>query len=162
MRPAGQPPSRREPRSRESPRAHSRTAVRSVADARLPVVLAGSCNTCLGVLAGFEHARCGAVWLDAHADFNTPDSTSSGFFAGMSAAVITGHCYPDYWAQIGDNTPLAEKAMAMFGVRDLSPQAESERLQHSDIQVVRWGERADRALYGILREDWLAHQAKHQ
>jgi arginase len=71
---------------------------------RLPLVLAGSCNACLGVLAGFEHARCGAVWLDAHADFNAPESTSSGFFAGMSVAIITGHCYRSYWGEIGDNT----------------------------------------------------------
>jgi arginase len=107
---------------------------------RLPLVLTGSCNTTLGVLAGFEHASCGAVWLDAHADFNTPESTISGFFPGMSAAVITGHCYRDYWAQIGDNTPLAEEAIVMFGVRDLSPQAERERLRRSAIEVVEWRE----------------------
>jgi arginase len=111
---------------------------RTLGAAHLPIVLAGSCNACLGVLAGFEHARCGAVWLDAHADFNTPDSSASGFFAGMSAAIITGHCYRYYWAQIGDNTPLAENAIAMFGVRDLSPKAEQERLQRSAIQVVAW------------------------
>jgi arginase len=105
---------------------------------QLPVVVAGSCNTSLGVLAGFEHAACGAVWLDAHADFNTPESTISGFFAGMSAAVVTGHCYRDYWAQIGHNTPLAEDAIVMFGVRDLAPQAERERLQRSAIEVVAW------------------------
>ena len=109
---------------------------RAVASAQLPVVLAGSCNACLGVLAGFEHAHCGAVWLDAHADFNTPDSTESGFFAGMSAAVIAGHCYRHYWAQIGDSTPLAEDAIAMFGVRDLSPDAERERLERSAVSVV--------------------------
>jgi arginase len=115
------------------------TVVRcAVANAQVPVVLAGSCNACLGVLAGFAHERCGAVWLDAHADFNTPDSTASGFFAGMSAAIISGHCYRDYWAQIGDNTPLAEDAIAMFGVRDLSPQAERERLERSAIRVVGW------------------------
>jgi arginase len=110
----------------------------AVVEARLPVILAGSCNSCLGVLAGFQHVHCGAVWLDAHADFNTPDSTSSGFFAGMSAAVITGHCYRHYWSQIGDNTPLAENTVAMFGVRDLSPQGERERLERSAIQVVEW------------------------
>lgn len=115
------------------------TIIRSaVAEAQLPVVLAGSCNAGLGVLAGFEHERCGAVWLDAHADFNTPDSTASGFFAGMSAAIISGHCYRDYWAQIGDNTPLAENRIAMFGVRDLSPQAERERLERSAVRVVEW------------------------
>jgi arginase len=105
---------------------------------QLPVVLTGSCNTSLGVLAGFPHATCGAVWLDAHADFNTPESTASGFFAGMSAAIVTGHCYRSYWAQIGDNTPIAEDAIVMFGVRDVSPEAERERLRRSAINVVGW------------------------
>jgi len=85
----------------------------AVACAQLPVVLAGSCNASLGVLAGFDHSRCGAVWLDAHADFNSPDSTASGFFPGMSVAIITGHCYRDYWAQIGDNTPLGEESASV-------------------------------------------------
>jgi len=111
---------------------------RTIEDGRLPIVLAGSCNSSLGVLAGFDHSHCGAVWLDAHADFNTPETTESGFLAGMSMAVITGHCYPSYWAQIGDNTPLAEDAVAMFGVRDLSPEAERERLERSAIAVVGW------------------------
>jgi arginase len=123
----------------------------AVVEARLPVILAGSCNSCLGVLAGFEHSRCGAIWLDAHADFNTPESTSSGFFAGMSAAVITGHCYRHYWAEIGDNTPLAENTVAMFGVRDLSPQAERERIERSAIQVVKWrNEQPDRDILATL------------
>ena len=104
----------------------------------LPIVLTGSCNSALGVLAGFDHSRCGAVWLDAQADFNTPETTVSGFFAGMSVAVITGHCYRNYWTQLGDDQPLAEDAVVMYGVRDLSPQAERERLERSAIQVVEW------------------------
>jgi arginase len=125
----------------------------AIASGRLPIVLAGSCNACLGVLAGYDHARSGAVWLDANADFNTPDSTSSGFFAGMSVAVITGHCYRNYWEEIGDNTPLAEDAIAMFGVRNLSPPAEWERLQNSAIQVVHWRDgRPDRDILTTLDE----------
>jgi arginase len=104
----------------------------------LPIVIAGSCNAALGVLAGFEHIECGAVWLDAHADFNTPESTASGFFPGMSLAVVAGHCYRNYWAQIGDNTPLEEHAIALFGVRDLSPDKERVRLAQSNIRVVGW------------------------
>jgi arginase len=124
---------------------------RAAAGGRLPVVLAGSCNACLGVLAGFEHARCGAVWLDAHADFNTPASTASGFFPGMSAAIISGHCYGSYWAQIGDSTPLAENTIAMFGIRDLSPEAERERLERSAIRVVEWRDgRPDRDILATL------------
>jgi len=54
-------------------------------------------------------------------------------------AVITGHCYRNYWAQIDNSTPVPERAMLMLGVRDLDP-AEKERLDHSAIQVVKWYE----------------------
>jgi arginase len=108
----------------------------AVSSGRLPIVLSGSCNSCMGVLAGYDHGRSGAVWLDAHADFNTPETTASGFFAGMSMAVVTGHCYRDYWGEIGDNTPLAEESVVMFGVRALSPEAERARLEESAISVV--------------------------
>jgi arginase len=115
------------------------SAVRTaVGSGRLPVVLSGSCNSALGAVAGFDHARCGAVWLDAHADFNTPESTASGFLPGMSLAVVSGHCYRDYWSHIGDSTPLEERAIALFGVRDLSPPREKERLQASEIMAVEW------------------------
>jgi arginase len=113
--------------------------VRAATEAgRFPLVLAGSCVTCQGVLGGFDHTGCGAVWLDAHADFNTPETTASGFFPGMALAVVTGHCLRNYWAQIGDSTPLAEETIVMFGVRDISPDAERERLEQSPIHVVQW------------------------
>lgn len=111
---------------------------RAVAAGRLPITLAGSCDASLGVLAGFDHASCGVVWIDAHADFNTPESSVSGFFPGMSAAVIAGHCHRDLWAQAGDATPVAEEAMLMLGIRELYPEAERNRLERSAIRVVPW------------------------
>jgi arginase len=110
----------------------------AIAIGQFPVVIAGSCVTCQGVLAGFKHDRCGAVWLDAHGDFNTPETAVSGFFPGMSLSVVTGHCYRNYWAQIGESIPVAEDAIVMFGVRDLSPESERERIEDSAIQVVEW------------------------
>ena len=105
---------------------------------QLPLILAGSCDVSMGVLAAFDHSRCGVVWIDAHADFNTPESTVSGFFAGMSLAVISGHCYRSLWAEIGDSTPVPEAAIVLLGLRDLSPAAERERLTASSISVVGW------------------------
>jgi arginase len=110
----------------------------ALAAGQLPLVLAGSCVVCQGVLAGFEHGECGAVWLDAHADFNTPETSASGFFPGMSLAVATGHCYRAYWAQVGDSAPLPEDAIVLLGIRDLSPDRERERLERSAIDVVGW------------------------
>jgi arginase len=112
--------------------------VREAVDAgELPLVAAGSCDASLGILAGLDHAGCGVVWIDAHADFNTPESTISGFFAGMSLAIVTGHCYRSYWAQIG-GVPVSEAATLLLGVRDLSPAEERERLERSAIRTVPW------------------------
>lgn len=106
---------------------------------RVPLVLAGSCDASMGILSGFDHSRCGVIWIDAHGDFNTPESTISGFFPGMSLALVTGHCYQNYWAQIGNSAPISEAATLMLGVRDLDP-AERQHLERSAIQVVNWRE----------------------
>jgi arginase len=78
------------------------------------------------------------VWLDAHADFNTAESTVSGFFPGMALAVVTGHCFGAYWAEIGNSVPIPEDAVVLLGVRSLSPEAERERLLRSAIRMVEW------------------------
>jgi arginase len=112
---------------------------RAIEAGQFPLVLAGGCDVSKGILSGFDHEHCGVVWFDAHGDFNTPETTISGYLDGMSMAVITGHCYRNYWAQIGNSTPVPERATLMLGVRDLDP-AEKERLDHSAIQVVKWYE----------------------
>jgi arginase len=114
------------------------SAVRSaLAQDRFPLALAGSCDACMGMLGGFNHEGCGIIWFDAHGDFNTPETTISGFFGGMPLAVVTGHCYGHLWAQVGDSVPVAEASTLMLGVRDLDP-LEAERLERSDIRVVGW------------------------
>src|SRR5208282_4346020 len=65
---------------------------------RPAVILAGNCNSCLGTLRGLEavaQSDPGIVWLDAHGDFNTPETTISGALEGMSLAIATGHCHPE-------------------------------------------------------------------
>src|ERR1039457_3505873 len=111
----------------------------AIAGKQLPLALAGGCDVSKGILSGFDHGQCGVVWFDAHADFNTPETTTSGYFDGMSLAVITGHCYRNYWAQIGNCIPIPESATLLLGVRDLDT-AEREHLDHSDVQVVKWHE----------------------
>jgi arginase len=115
----------------------ARIVQEAVGAGELPLVVAGSCDVSLGILAGLGHPGCGIVWIDAHADFNTPESTVSGFFAGMSLAIVTGHCYRSYWARIG-GMPVAESATVLLGVRDLSPPEERERLERSAIRAVPW------------------------
>jgi arginase len=123
----------------------------AVAAGELPIVAAGSCDAAAGVLAGLERERCGVVWMHAHADFNTPDSTVTGFFPGMALAIVTGHCYPAWWARIGNAAPVPEAHVALVGVRDLSPDAERERVQRSGVLRVEWvGGRPDGDVAGTL------------
>jgi arginase len=116
-----------------------RLAVRSAINmARLPIVLAGSCDAAIGVVAALGGGRCGIVWIDAHADFNTPQSSASGFFPGMSLAVVTGHCHRELWASLGGRPPVPEQLVVLAGVRSLSPPAEARRLQNSAIHAIAW------------------------
>ena len=110
----------------------------ATAAGKLPIVIAGSCDAAAGVLAGLTRERCGVVWIDAHPDFNTPDSTVTGFFPGMALAIVTGHCYAAWWAQIGNAAPVPERNVALLGIRDVSPDAERKRLERSPMLRAAW------------------------
>ena len=115
-----------------------------VADARLPLVLAGSCDVAPAVLAGIRERQIGVVWIDAHADFNTPASSASGFWPGMTLAVVVGDCGDDVWSAL-DWAPVTQDAVALLGVRSLSPEAEAVRLRESSMRVVPWRDGQPRA-----------------
>jgi arginase len=109
----------------------------TVARGLRPIVLAGSCDVAPGVLAGVRDAHCGVVWIDAHADFNTPSSSASGFWPGMTLAAVVGDCGEDLWAAL-DWRPVDPERVTLLGVRSLSPAAEARRLERSAVHVVRW------------------------
>jgi arginase len=113
---------------------HARAAIR--AGAR-PLVLAGSCDVAPGVLAGIRDPGVGVIWIDAHADFNTPSSSVSGFWPGMTLAVVVGDCAKAVWSAL-DWQPVPPEHVALFGVRSLSPEREAERLARSALEVVPW------------------------
>jgi arginase len=126
----------------------------AVRDARergeLPIVVAGACDASMGAVGGIPHARTGIVWIDAHGDFNTPESSTSGFFGGMSVAVLTGECYRAVWAEVGDSTPIREDRVVLVGIRDLSPEAERDRLGRSAVEVVPPGGDVEDAIARLL------------
>lgn len=84
-----------------------------------PLVLAGGCISAAGTVAG-SGAR-GAVWLDAHADLDTPEDNVSGFLDVMALSVLTGGCWAAQRARIPGFTPLREADVALLGARDLAP-----------------------------------------
>jgi arginase len=91
---------------------------------RFPLVLSGNCNAAIGVIAGLG-AGTGVVWLDAHGDFNTPQTTMSGFLDGMTLATATGRCWAEMTRNIEGFEPVPDQAVVLLGARDLDPGEEA-------------------------------------
>ena len=64
---------------------------KTVAEGRVPLVLGGDHSLAIGSIAGASrHRRLGVLWLDAHGDFNTHETTPSGNIHGMPLAALCG------------------------------------------------------------------------
>lgn len=94
----------------------------ALAAGQVPVLLAGNCNTTLGVLAALTATsrRIGLVWLDAHGDFNTPETDTSGFLDGQGLAMAVGRCWTSLAAGVPGFRPLDERDVLLVGARDLT------------------------------------------
>ena len=104
----------------------------------LPVLLASDCSICLSTLPALARREPGArvVWLDAHGDFNTPETTGSGFLGGMCLAAPCGR-----WDS-GFGAGLDPRRVVMSDGRDLDP-AEREEIDRAGVQVVPPGRVAE-------------------
>lgn len=97
------------------------------ADDLITIGLEANCNDLLGMLAGLKYdadgnaRRVGLVFIDAHGDFNTPETTLSGMLGGMPVAVAAGHALHNIRKTAGLADPLPMSHIVWGGVRDLDP-----------------------------------------
>jgi len=105
---------------------------------RFPLVLAGNCNTSVGVRAGLGDLDIGIVWLDAHPDFNTPDEVTGGYFDGMGVATLAGQCWHQLARSIPGHRPIDLSQLVYCGVRDFEP-GQREKVEAHGIRAVYGG-----------------------
>jgi len=104
----------------------------SIAAGAFPLVLSGNClPAALGSVAALR--RPSVVWLDAHGDYNTPETTIGGFLDGTALATVTGRCWREMTRGIGGFEPVPESSVALVGARDLDS-LEKEALEQSGIR----------------------------
>jgi arginase len=98
-----------------------------------PVVYAGDCVCTIGVLAGLERKGLEAtlIFFDAHGDFNTWETTPSGFIGGMPLAMLSGRGEQTIVDGAG-LSPLPDERVVLVGARDLDP-GEAEALAASGV-----------------------------
>jgi len=84
-----------------------------------PLVLSGNCNGSLGTLAGIgSNDQTGIIWFDGHGDFNTPQTTESGFLDGMGLATAAGLCWKKMAASIPNFRAVPASSILHVGGRD--------------------------------------------
>jgi arginase len=109
----------------------------AVREGRRPIALGGDCCQPIAVLAGL--ARAGVqptlLWLDAHGDFNTHETTISGFVGGMPLAMLVGRGRQDLVEAAGLE-PIPERDVVLCDARSLDPK-EAIALRASAITHLR-------------------------
>jgi arginase len=140
--------------------------VASTAADEVPVVHAPDCMASLGVLAGLQRKGLtpSVVWFDAHGDFNTPDTSPSGYVGGMPLAMAVGRGEFAIADAIGLD-PLDEAHVVLVDARDLDP-LEGALLAASRVTVTSVEHVAElvdpaRPLYVHLDVDVLDARAVH-
>jgi len=106
---------------------------RSLEQGHRPVSIAGDCCNTIAVMAGLQRANMDAtlIWIDAHGDFNTHDTTPSGFLGGMPLAMIAGLGDMSLCETV-DLTPLDGKKIILTDGRDLDP-GEADLVENSNL-----------------------------
>lgn len=108
----------------------------SIQAGHLPIVLGGDHSLSVGSIRGAARDRkIGVIWVDAHADFNTAETTPSGNIHGMPLAALCGLGDPRL-VTLWDETPpvLDPKRVAVIGARDLDP-GEKQNLREAGVMV---------------------------
>lgn len=100
----------------------------SLKDGKRPLVLGGDHSLAIGSIAGVtkyyaeKKKKIGLIWLDAHGDINTPETSASGNIHGMPLAHALGVGNKDLLA-VGDSTPMVDPSKSvLIGIRDLDPE----------------------------------------
>lgn len=104
------------------------------------LVLAGDDTAAIGVVAGLQQAAgagaaIGVVWLDAHGDFNTPETSYSGILAGMPVAILAGLAGPLWRGAAHLDAPIPTDRILIAGARDLDEQ-EANLIRSTDVRLL--------------------------
>lgn len=122
-------------------RAVADAVARAREDGAVPLVLSGDCVAALAVVAGVQRSGVDpdVVWLDAHGDLHTPESSSSGYLGGQPVRQLLGDADRTVPDAIGLRV-IDEAAVTLMDGRDLDPPEAAflatSRIRHLDLQPV--------------------------
>jgi arginase len=124
---------------------------------RFPIVLGGDHSVAIGTVSGIARywrkrgKRIGVLWVDAHTDMNTPESSPSGNIHGMPLAVLLGYGPKELVAIAGDQPALDARDVCVIGARDVDA-AERAIVKETGVRVYTMSELDDRGTAVCVNE----------
>jgi arginase len=132
-------------------------AEKALSEGFLPLVLGGDHSIAAGVAAGVanhfrkEKKQIGYLWLDAHGDMNTPESSPSGNVHGMPLAAIMGYGAPELVDLLGFKPKAEPGNIVIVGARDLDAQ-ERKIVKKSGIHVFTMRDIDERGMREVMAD----------
>ncbi|HYW42536.1 MAG TPA: arginase [Bryobacteraceae bacterium] len=129
----------------------------SLARGHMPLVLGGDHSVAVGTVSGVSgfyrrrDERIGLIWLDAHADMNTPESSPSGNVHGMPLACIVGMGPPELVGLFGYEPKVAARNTVIVGLRDVDAM-EKPHVRDSGVRAFTMRDIDERGLRSVMKE----------
>jgi arginase len=136
---------------------HADLVLKTLEAGRVPLCLGGDHSMAAGTVSGVaefyrrQNQRIGLIWIDAHTDINTPDSSPSGNVHGMPLAALLGLWNSDL-ANIYDFSPkVRPENCVLVGVRDIDA-VEKENVHRAGIGVFTMRDIDERGMRTVMEE----------
>jgi arginase len=135
----------------------ARKVERIIGLGHFPLVLGGDHSIAVGTVSGIaafarrEKRGVGMLWIDAHGDINTPETSPSGNIHGMPLAALLGYGASEL-TEIGGWTPKVDAAnVALVGIRSLDS-GEKKRLKETGVQVHTMSEIDRHGVHQVMKK----------
>lgn len=126
--------------------------IRALPEAALPLLLGGDHAVSMGTVAGAAgHGRTGLLWIDAHADLNTPETSPSGNVHGMPVAALLGQGDPRFTRVWGGGAVVRPSDVVFVGLRAVDP-AERAWIHRVGIAAYTMSDIDRRGMAGVAAE----------
>jgi len=136
---------------------HAELIVKTLEAGKIPLILGGDHSVAAGTVAGvaeFErrkNEKIGLIWIDAHADMNTPDTSPTGNVHGMPLAALVGLGPPELANIFNFSPKVAPENCVLVGARDIDT-AEKENIHKAGIEVFTMRDIDERGMRSVMEE----------
>jgi arginase len=136
---------------------HAEMVLKTLEAGKTPIVLGGDHSVAVGTVAGIaefyrrQDQKIGLLWIDAHADINTPETSPTGNVHGMPLAAIMGLGPPDLANIFGFSPKVSPDNCILIGVRDVDD-VEKENIRKAGVDVYTMRDIDERGMRAVMEE----------